>query len=200
MNKFIFKVNQKLRHIIKYFIFQYPRILKYKFLSNCQNLEGNPKYNQPVQLLGKGKIKFGTNVNLGVSPSPYLYSGYIYIDARKEDSYIEIGDNCWINNSATIISDGKKIIIGKNCLIGANFEITDSNFHDLDPNHRFGGKNILKADVIIEENVFIGNNVTILKGVTIGKNSVIGNSSVVTKSVPSNVIAVGNPARVVKQI
>lgn len=200
MNNFIFKVKRKLKHIGGFLIFQYPRILKYRLLSDCQNVLGKPIYNQPVQLLGKGKIKFGTNVNLGVSPSPYLFSGYIYIDVRKEDSYIEIGDKCFINNNATIISDGKKIIIGNNCLIGTNFEITDSNFHDLAPESRFGGKNIIKKDVIIEDNVFIGNNVTILKGVRIGKNSVIGNRSVVTKDIPENSIAVGNPAKVIKNI
>lgn len=200
INKFIFKVKRKLKNIIGHYIFQYPRILKYKILSNCKNIIGNPIYNQPTQLLGRGKIKFGNNVNLGIYPSPYFYNGYIYIDARKEESYIEIGDNCWFNNNGIIISDGKKIIIEKNCLIGTNFEIIDSNFHDLDSNHRFHGKDILKDDVRIEENVFIGNNVTILKGVTIGKNSVIGNSSVVTKNIPKNSIAVGNPAKVIKHL
>ena len=53
---------------------------------------------------------------------------------------------------------------------------------------------------VISENVFIGDNVTILKGVTIGVNSVIGNGSIVTKSIPDNVIAAGNPARVIRNI
>jgi maltose O-acetyltransferase len=48
--------------------------------------------------------------------------------------------------------------------------------------------------------VFIGDHVTILKGVTIGKNSVIGNHSVVTKSIAANVIAAGNPAKVIKEL
>lgn len=54
--------------------------------------------------------------------------------------------------------------------------------------------------VIIEENVWIGEGVKVLKGVTIGKNSVIGAGSVVTKSIPDNVIAAGNPCKVIKQI
>lgn len=200
LNEFIFKVKLKLKNISGHYLFQYPRILKYKLLSNCKNIIGKPIYNQPIQMLGKGRIDFGKNVNLGVDSSPFFYTGYCYIDARKAESYISIGDDCWINNNATIISDGAKIIIGSKCLIGCNVEITDSDFHDLAPESRFGGKNIIKKDVIIENNVFIGNNVAILKGVTIGKNSVIGNRSVVTKDIPQNSVAVGNPARVIKSI
>lgn len=85
-------------------------------------------------------------------------------------------------------------------MIGVNLQIIDSDFHELDPDSRFGGKNIIKKDVTINENVFIGNNVTILKGVIIGKNSVIGNCSVVTKDIPENVIAAGNPAKVIKKL
>ena len=70
----------------------------------------------------------------------------------------------------------------------------------MNPENRFCGKNIIKKDVIIENNVFIGNNVTILKGVIIGKNSVIGSNSVVCKSIPNNVIASGNPAKVIKEL
>ena len=61
-------------------------------------------------------------------------------------------------------------------------------------------KNVIKKDVIIENNVFIGNNVTILKGVVIGENSVIGSNSLVCKSVPNNVIASGNPVKVIREI
>jgi len=72
---------------------------------------------------------FGKNVNLGVNPSPHLYSGYGYIDARKEHSSISIGDNVWINNNFMIASEGEGIEIGEKTLIGLNVEITDSDFH-----------------------------------------------------------------------
>ena len=49
---FIFKVKRKLKNIIGYWIFQYPRVLKYKFLSDNKNIIGSPQYNQPTQLLG----------------------------------------------------------------------------------------------------------------------------------------------------
>ena len=142
---------------------------------------------------------FGKNVNLGVQPSHHLYSGYGYIDARKEQSKIVIGDNVWINNNFMIVSEGEGIEIGAKTLIGLNVEISDSDFHDLHPDRRMGG--IPKtAKVLIGKNVFIGSNVKILKGVTIGDNSVIANSSVVTKSISANVIAGGYPAKVIKQI
>lgn len=178
-----------------YFIIQ--KIFLYSLLSS---IKIDAVKLQPVLVSGKGKIKISKSVTFGVKESPYYYSGYGYLEARREESYIEIGDNCFINNSATIISDGKKIIIGSNCLIGTNLQIIDSDFHDLAPESRFGGKNIVKKDVFINDNVFIGNNVTILKGVVIGKNSVIGNNSVVTKVIPENVIAAGNPAKVIKSL
>jgi acetyltransferase-like isoleucine patch superfamily enzyme len=178
-------------------LIQKPRVYFYSFLSS---IKIDVVKLQPVLVNGKGKIKISNSVTFGVKESPYYYSGYSYLEARREESYIEIGDNCFINNSASIISDGKKIVIKHNCLIGSNFQIMDSDFHELNPNNRFGGKNIIKKDVMINENVFIGNNVTILKGVVIGKNSVIGNNSVVTKSIPQNVIAGGNPAKVIREL
>lgn len=193
INRFIWKVQEKL---VELFL-QKNRVLFYSILSN---IKINAIKLQPVLVSGKGKIKIGKSVTFGVKESPYYYSGYVYLEARREESYIEIGDNCFINNSATIISDGKKIVIGSNCLIGTNLQIIDSDFHDLASDCRFGGKNIVRKDVLIDENVFIGNNVTILKGVIIGKNSVIGNNSVVAKSIPENVIAAGNPAKVIKNL
>lgn len=199
LNNFIFKVNRKLKNIAIYYIFQYPKVLKYKFLSDCKNVIGSPKYNQPIQLLGEGKIVFGKNVNLGVNFSPNLYSGYGYINARNLHSIISIGNNVWINNNFIIASEGEGVEIGDRTLIGLNVEILDSDFHNLHPDKRMNGVS-KTSKVVISENVFLGNNVKILKGVTIGKNSVIANSSVVTKSIPENVIASGNPCKVIKQI
>ena len=54
--------------------------------------------------------------------------------------------------------------------------------------------------IAIGENAWLGADVTVLPGVTIGKNSVIGAGSVVTKDIPENVVAVGNPCRVLRQI
>lgn len=199
LNNIINRIIKKVNNYFIYFIFQYPRILKYKCLSKCKCIYGKPIYNQPTQLLGYGKIIFGENVNLGVQQSPFFYSGHGYIDARKKISQIIIGDNVWINNNFIICSEGEGIEIGEKTLIGLNFEVSDSDFHDLHPDKRTTG--IPKtAKVIIGKNVFIGSNVKILKGVTIGDNSIIANGSIVTKSIPTNVIAGGYPAKVIKKI
>ncbi|WP_275077867.1 DapH/DapD/GlmU-related protein [Ligilactobacillus ruminis] len=61
-------------------------------------------------------------------------------------------------------------------------------------------KNRYAKPVVIEDGVWLGGNVTVWGGVTIGKNSIIGAGSVVTADIPENVIAVGNPAKVIKKI
>ncbi len=58
MSELIFKVKRKLKYIIRYSFFQYPRVLKYKVLSTCRNIQGTPKINQPMQFLGEGTIVF----------------------------------------------------------------------------------------------------------------------------------------------
>jgi maltose O-acetyltransferase len=84
-------------------------------------------------------------------------------------------------------------------LIGTGCSIIDNDGHDLSMEKRIIG-NPKMAEVYICQNVFLGSNVTILKGVTIGKNSVIGNSSVVINDIPENVIAAGNPAKVIRNL
>jgi len=189
-------LNRIYSKIIEIFL-QRSRVSFYSILSN---IKIKAKKNQPVLTNGNGSIKVGKNVIFGVRYNKDYYTRYSYLNVRNFQSYIEIGENCRINNNLTIISDGKNIIISKNCLIGSDVSILDSDFHDLSIDGRYGGKNIIKKDIFISENVFIGNNVTILKGVTIGKNSVIGNHAVVSKNVPENVIVVGNPAKVLRSL
>ncbi|MDP3115406.1 MAG: DapH/DapD/GlmU-related protein [Candidatus Cloacimonadaceae bacterium] len=72
--------------------------------------------------------------------------------------------------------------------------ITDGDWHSKDS--RVGNP----LPIYIEDNVWIGLNVLVMKGVTIGQNSIIGAGSVVTKDIPANVIAAGNPCKVIKEI
>ena len=177
---------------------QRPRILKYKLLSNCKVI-GKPCLLQPVQLVGRGEIFFEGNVHIGVFPSPYFFSSYGYIEARNPEAKVVIGDGTWINNNFAAISEHKSITIGKNVFIGTCVEISDSNFHGLEPDRRRVSLPEEAAEVVIEDNVFLGSNVKILKGVTIGRDSVVANGSIVTKSIPSGVIAGGNPAKVLRE-
>jgi maltose O-acetyltransferase len=75
----------------------------------------------------------------------------------------------------------------------------DSDFHSIDPKFRMNGDD-LKAPVFIGDNGWIGSRVLVFRGVSIGKNSVIGAGSVVTKDIPENTLAVGVPARKVRDI
>ena len=175
-------------------LYQRLRIAKFRFLSDCHQVYGEPDIRQPVQFVGKGTIRFVGDVHLGFFPSPYFFSGYIYLEARSENSVIQIEDGVWINNNSFLVSDGPGIFIGKRTMLGTHCEIIDSDFHDV----RAGGQRdgAPKAGkVVIGENVIIGSNVKILKGVRIGDNSVIANGSVITRSIPENVVVFGNPAR-----
>lgn len=109
-----------------------------------------------------------------------------------EEAIIEIGNSCGF--SGTVIGAFSRIKIGNNVRCGANTLITDSDWHTDDP--RSGQA----RDVIIGDNVWLGVNSVILKGVTIGDNSVIGAGSIVTKSIPANVVAAGNPCKVLRDL
>jgi|ERR1041385_231665 maltose O-acetyltransferase len=174
--------------------YQRLRIAKFRFLSDCPNVEGNPTLRQPVQFIGKGTIRFNGNVVLGWFPSAGFLNGYIYMEARSPSSIIQIEDGVCMNNNTTLVSDGPGIFIGKGSMIGSHCEIIDSDFHDLHPDRRKDGVAKM-GKVEIAENVLIGSNVKILKGVRIGKNAIIANGSVVTRSIPENAVAFGNPAR-----
>jgi acetyltransferase-like isoleucine patch superfamily enzyme len=104
--------------------------------------------------------------------------------------------------SGVRISCSEKISIGDNCLIGANVLITDTDWHPIDPTRR--QESLLSTEfskpVTIGNNVFVGVNVIILKGSEIGDNSVIGAGSIVSGIIPPNVIAAGNPCKVIKTI
>ena len=105
---------------------------------------------------------------------------------------IKIGDNCGFSGVSIVSSIG--VTIGNNVMCGTNVMIGDRNDHeDLYPQFK-------PAPIVIGNNVWIGANVTILSGITIGDNAVIGAGSIVTKDIPSNALAYGNPAKVIKSI
>ena len=150
--------------------------------------------------MGQGEIHLSQHVTFGVHPSPMLLSGYGYVEARNSSARISIGSDTWINNNFVAVAEHGLIEIGCRVLIGSCVEVYDSDFHGLRVVDRHRSDPVWAADVIIGDDVFLGSNVTILKGVHVGAGSVIGNGAVVTKSIPANVIAAGNPARVIRPI
>lgn len=110
---------------------------------------------------------------------------------------ISVGNNFFANFNLTIL-DEAKVSFGNNVFIGPNVSIYTA-CHPLNADERNTGIEWAEP-VSIGNSVWIGGSVTILPGVTIGDNVVIGAGSVVTKDIPSNVVAVGNPAKVIKQL
>jgi len=120
------------------------------------------------------------------------------ISTHKEGAEIKIGKKSGF--SGTVIGAANSITIGNDVLTGANVLITDFDWHPIDPIKRHTSEGVLSAPVVIGNNVWLGVNSVVLKGVTIGDNTVIGANSLVVKDIPANVIAVGNPCKVIKSI
>ncbi len=110
---------------------------------------------------------------------------------------IRAGKNLICNYNVTILDEGE-VTIGDNVFIGPNCSIY-TIIHALNPQQRNGGI-MRSAPVTIGSDVWLGGNVVVLPGVTIGDGSVIGAGSVVVKDIPSGVLAVGNPCKVVRPI
>ncbi len=110
---------------------------------------------------------------------------------------ITIEDNVYINFGCVIL-DCAEVVIGANSLLGPDIGIYPVN-HAIDAEERIHGGCFGKP-VHIGKNVWLGGDVKILAGVTIGDNTIIGTGSVVTKDIPANVIAVGNPCKVLRAI
>lgn len=117
--------------------------------------------------------------------------------------YTDYGYNCYIGegtfiNHCAYLMDGGKITIGEHCYIGPYFGCYTAQ-HPLLYTERNQG--FEKATpVYIGKNCWIGASVTVLPGVTIGEGSVIGAGSIVNKDIPANVIAAGNPCKVIRKI
>lgn len=129
------------------------------------------------------KIKIGNNSSIGYR---------CFISGNEAGALIEIGDNSVINRDVYL--DGRvSLKIGNNVNVSHKTIIQTLSHDPQDPNF-----NCVCGPVIIGDNVWIGVSAIILPGVTIGEGAVIGGGSVVTKNIPAYTIAVGNPAKVIK--
>jgi acetyltransferase-like isoleucine patch superfamily enzyme len=120
-----------------------------------------------------------------------------FISATRAAS-IEIGRECGF--SGTVIAASKKIRIGDRVLCGANCTICDTDRHPLDKADRARGVVPEALGIDIGDDVFLGMNVVVLKGVRIGSGTVVAANSVVTRSLPSDVLAGGVPAKPIKSL
>jgi acetyltransferase-like isoleucine patch superfamily enzyme len=127
-----------------------------------------------VKISGSFLEIVGDNCSIIIGKNSIIGGG-CYLSAKEENITLNIGDECMLSRNAKLMtSDGHPILKD--------------------------GKIINSAkDITLHNKIWIADGVTILKGVEIGSNSVIGIGSVLTKSIPSNSIAAGNPARVIKE-
>ena len=110
---------------------------------------------------------------------------------------IYVGENFFANYNLTILDVGT-VRIGDNAQIAPNVSIYTAG-HPVHPDSRNSGYEY-GIPITIGDNVWIGGNAVILPGVTIGNNVVIGAGSVVSKDIPDNMIAAGNPCRIIREI
>lgn len=126
-----------------------------------------------------------------------------------EDCYIEpplhanwgkfthLGHHVYANFNLTLVDD-THIYIGNHVMIGPNVTLATAG-HPVDPDYRLKQAQF-NVPIHIGDNVWIGAQSVVLPGVTIGENSVIGAGSIVTRDIPANVVAIGNPCRVLRAI
>ncbi len=110
---------------------------------------------------------------------------------------ITIDDGVYINFGC-IILDCAEVTIGSHTLLGPNVGLYAAN-HSIDATERING-GCQGKPIHIGKNVWLGGDVKVVPGVSIGDNTIIGTGSIVTKDIPSNVIAVGNPCHVIREI
>ncbi len=161
--------------------------IKENALVQCQ------KYNN-IDPLDNQEREKQLNAMLGSVGENVLIERFFNCDNGKN---IFVGNNFFANYNLTIL-DVTEVHMGNDVLIGPNTLITTVG-HPISPKDR--RKHLEKASsIVIGDDVWIGGNVTILPGVSIGSNVVIGAGAVVNKDIPDNSLAVGVPARVIKEI
>lgn len=154
-----------------------------------------------VDIRHGGRLYIGRKVKLISNPRDTALgvNHPCIIRLLSENSVVEIHQGTGISGATICCQDS--VIIGEDCLVGANVIIADTDFHPLAPaNRRFSKIGVSSGPVIIGNNVFIGTGSIILKNLTIGENSVIGAGSVVVNSLPSNCVAGGNPAKIIRYL
>jgi acetyltransferase-like isoleucine patch superfamily enzyme len=140
----------------------------------------------------KNNITFLLRISLHYCGNFLRYIKVLYLRCLG----IEIGKNTMISFRAKIDVRRGKVFIGDNCTITYGCMILSHDHAATLLDSKDNGE----GSTIINNNVFIGVNSVILPNVTIGENSIIGAGSIVTRSIPPNVVAMGNPARVIKEI
>ncbi len=163
-----------------------------KELNECKDVIH--RYNQLLPSMMAERTAMLQSLLGHVGDDNILINQPFYCDYGK---HISVGKRFFANFNFTVL-DEALVTIGDDCFIGPNVSIYTA-CHSTDPVER-NTRREWALPVTIGDNVWIGGSVTILAGVTIGDNVTIGAGSVVARDIPSNVVAVGNPCHVIKEI
>ena len=152
----------------------------------------------PIDIRNKKNIDFGEFLTTGVGCRIEAYP-----ENNKQTLFF--GENFQMNDHVHITAR-ESVKIGNNVLLASKIYISDCSHgsysgdeNDSHPESIPHDRPLFSKPVVIEDNVWLGEFVSVLPGVTIGKGSIIGANSVVSKNIPSNVIAVGSPAKPIKK-
>lgn len=190
-------MNGILYHIklAKYFFREFRRVIRIKKMHFRMHHQHGLSVGRSVEIRSPQNLVLGNNVSLDSNALLHC-GGFEWCNYKGK---IQLGDNVYIGPNSVLFGAGD-IVIGNNVLISPCVVITSHQ-------HTFQEKGIPVRDqptefnaVTIEDDVWVGSNAVILPGVTIGKGAIIGAGAVVTQDIPQFSMAVGVPARVVKDI
>lgn len=122
-----------------------------------------------------------------------------FVVMKVNEGKLRIGNNCTINSFCFILAGEKGVDIGNDVLIGSNSSIHALNYDYKSREKHIVDQGTISKGITIEDDVWIGANTLIVDGVTISKGAVVGGGSVVTKDIPPYSLAVGVPAKVIKE-
>jgi acetyltransferase-like isoleucine patch superfamily enzyme len=142
----------------------------------------------------KMALKRGCPITIGDNVS--IEKGVVM--STSETGKISIGNNVYVGEYSVLTSN-QEIEIGDNVLISPHNDIVDFNHIYQNRFIHVNQQGVTAKKITIQEDVWIGSGCKILKGVTIGKGAVVGAGSIVTKDISSFHVAVGNPAKAIKE-
>lgn len=151
----------------------------------------------PTAMFGESGIQLGEDTLIG--PYVSISAGMAPTQDLLSDEIVVIGDRCLIGRQSSIVGHFS-IVIEDDVFFGPNVYVTDQNHAVDDLSMPIGKQSMTEQPVRIGAGSWLGANVVVLPGVTIGKHVAVGAGSIVTKDLPDNCVAVGSPARVLKQL
>jgi acetyltransferase-like isoleucine patch superfamily enzyme len=154
-----------------------------------------------MMMFDGARISIGDHLHMVSSPSRSAITLFSRCSLTAyAGAEIHVGNRVGLNGTA--ITSKKRIAIGDGTMIAPNVIIVDSDFHAQWPAETRLTSSTAEWDreVVIGRNVWIGMNSIILKGSVVGDGAIIGAGSVVSGRIPANVVAAGNPARVLREL